>query len=124
MNARRARAVAAFVAIVGVLATGAGAAAASGTGGDGLIPYGPDRVSAPFHRIYTFQITCAAVPCKILLRQRFYARRHPLRGLRRFLPSLIIMRQQPPPGYVSLMWYTRAGFDQSRLKADLRNMDG
>jgi hypothetical protein len=118
-NTRRLHAVAAAVAIAGVLGTGAVATAATSAGGDGLTPYGPARVRVPYNRIYAFRVKCAAVPCKIRLNQHFYAGSHPLPRLRELLPGPIVMRQQPPPGQLFATLYTRADFNQSLLKADL-----
>jgi len=73
----------------------------------------------PYNRIYTFRVKCAAVPCTIRLSQHFYASRHPLPRLRELLPGPVVMRQQPPPGQVFVTFYSRADFNQSRLKADL-----
>ncbi len=118
-SANRFHALVAAVAIAGVSGTGAVAKAAISTGGDALTPYGPARVSVPYNRIYAFRVTCAAVPCRILLNQRFYAGGHRLTRLREHLPKPIVMQQQPPAGSLFATWYTRADFKQLLLKADL-----
>ena len=117
-NSRRVRA-AALAAVVGVLGSGAVAAGATGTGADALTPYGPARVDVPYTRIFAFRVQCAAVPCKIRMTQRFYARGRPLTNLRELQPGAILMRRQPSPGQHFVTWYDRADFNQSQLQADL-----
>jgi hypothetical protein len=102
-----------------VLGTGAVAGAAASTSGDALTNYGPARVSVPYSRIYTFQATCAALPCKIRLGQHFYAGHTPLRALRELEPGPIEMNQNGSPGAPWATWYVRGDFNQTLLRADL-----
>lgn len=109
----------AYAAIGGASRPRAVAIPAASTGGDRLTPYGPDRVTVPYQRIYAFRVICAAVPCKIWLNQRFYTGSQALPRLRALRPRPIVMRQQPPAGLLFVTWYTRSDFKQSLLNADL-----
>jgi hypothetical protein len=105
--------------VAAVLGTGVIANAATSTNGDSLTNYGPVRVAVPYSRVYAFQANCAALPCKIWLRQHFYAGHTPLRALRELHPGPIEMNQNGLPGDPWVAWYVRWDFDQKLLRAEL-----
>ena len=106
-------------AILVAFSTAVAASAATGSGSNALLPYGPNAVRVPYTRMYTFRAKCAVLPCKVQLRQRFYAGSTPLPALRELEPGTIEMRQNGSPGEPWVSWYVKADFNQTLLQSDL-----
>lgn len=66
--------------------------------GDRLADYGPSVVHVPFTHIYTFSVTCAALPCQIGLVEHATTRGRPIAGLDKTGEPPIIMTEQPSAG--------------------------
>jgi hypothetical protein len=81
-----------------------------------LRPYGAHQTTVPYSRLYAFSVKCGALPCRIKLEEKAFAKGRHRPGLDRTGGPIVTMRSQPRQDQIYAVWFTASDINQRLLE--------